>query len=160
MMAFYEDVEDQLDAQLEKLVVDAKIPTQGLETAAFQDELLNRLLDLRMLSATIDFTKDRAEIKKDSTDDLSEYCAGTDKDPGMDEPTKKKLLQAGYKASEIDAFDDQLVFARNRNWIPKLDKLLANGDVFIAVGADHLIGKPGVVELLRARGYEVTRVTH
>ncbi|MEO0360536.1 MAG: TraB/GumN family protein, partial [Pseudomonadota bacterium] len=35
---------------------------------------------------------------------------------------------------------------------------LAKGGVFIAVGALHLPTEDGLVELLRADGYEVTRV--
>jgi uncharacterized protein YbaP (TraB family) len=52
-----------------------------------------------------------------------------------------------------------MVYARNADWIPKLEKILAQGDVFIAVGADHLSGPKGVVALLQKRGYKLTRVT-
>jgi uncharacterized protein YbaP (TraB family) len=51
------------------------------------------------------------------------------------------------------------VFERNAKWIPELEPLFAKGDVFVAVGADHLIGDRGVVALLRARGFTVTRIT-
>jgi uncharacterized protein YbaP (TraB family) len=51
------------------------------------------------------------------------------------------------------------VFSRNRDWIPKLEKLFAQGDVFVAVGADHLIGDKGVIKLLEARGFTAKRIT-
>ena len=61
--------------------------------------------------------------------------------------------------AEIDKLDEKLVYARNDDWIPKLEKLFATGGVFVAVGADHLSGPRGVIALLAARGFKVTRVT-
>jgi len=53
----------------------------------------------------------------------------------------------------------QAIFgARNERWIPFLERLAAEGGAFVAVGAGHLIGKDGLVALLRARGYHVARV--
>ena len=160
MLVMYEDITNMLDKQIEDVVAKAKIPARGLETAAFQDRVLDQLLDLRMLKATVEQTKDRAEMKKESGEDLREYCSGTDDSPGMDDDTKSKLRKAGYTDVELDAIDDKLVFARNRDWIPKLERLFEQDGVFVAVGADHLIGKRGVVSLLRARGFEITRITH
>jgi uncharacterized protein YbaP (TraB family) len=51
-----------------------------------------------------------------------------------------------------------LLGARNERWIPFLEQLAAEGGAFVAVGAGHLIGKDGLVALLRACGYRVTRV--
>jgi uncharacterized protein YbaP (TraB family) len=47
----------------------------------------------------------------------------------------------------------KLLDERNENWIPKLKPLLAEGSTFIAVGALHLPGELGLLELLRAEGY-------
>jgi uncharacterized protein YbaP (TraB family) len=38
------------------------------------------------------------------------------------------------------------------------EPILARGNVFMAVGALHLIGDEGLVELLRKKGYTVTAV--
>lgn len=45
---------------------------------------------------------------------------------------------------------------RNENWIKQLPAMLEEGNRFIAVGALHLAGKKGLVELLRKQGYTVT----
>lgn len=46
---------------------------------------------------------------------------------------------------------------RNRNWIETIKGLLSgSGSHFIAVGAGHVVGAEGVVELLRAGGFHVT----
>jgi uncharacterized protein YbaP (TraB family) len=52
------------------------------------------------------------------------------------------------------------LLARNRSWIPALEKAHAAGGAFVAVGALHLVGEGSVVELLRARGFTVERATH
>jgi hypothetical protein len=158
MIALYEDKLAALDIELEKVAADEHIPTRGLETSAFQDHLLVELMDLRMLKAAIAGTPDRETLKREAIDDLSEYCAGTGESPGMDEHAKEKMRAAGYSNQEIAEIDDKLVFARNRDWIPKLETILAPGDVFVAVGADHLIGPRGVVALLAAKGWKATRV--
>lgn len=158
MIAMYEDIGAMLDIEIQRQAAAAKIPTAGLESSAFQDELLEKLLDIKMLRAEVSHTKDRAELATESTKDLSEYCAGSDDQPGMDEETKRDMLASGYTQQEIDSIDEQMVYARNASWIPKLEKLFAGGDVFVAVGADHLIGQRGVVALLTARGFKVTRV--
>ncbi|HUS30425.1 MAG TPA: TraB/GumN family protein [Kofleriaceae bacterium] len=158
LIAMYEDIGAMLDSEIQRQVQAAKIPTMGLETSAFQDTLLQKLLDIRMLKAEVAHTDGRDELAKESKEDLSEYCAGSDDKPGMDDDTRKDLLEAGYTAAEIDSIDDQMVYQRNASWIPKLEKLFAKGDVFVAVGADHLTGDRGVVALLAKRGFTVKRV--
>ncbi len=154
-----EDTTAILDKEIQDDAGSASIPTGGLETSDFQDHVLAKLLDLRMLKATIESTKDRAELDHDSAKDLREYCLGSNETPGTDAETRAKLKTAGYSDAEIDTEDDILVFSRNRDWIPKLEKLFAQGDVFVAVGADHLIGDKGVIKLLEARGFTAKRVT-
>lgn len=158
LAGIYEDISQTLDVEIEKVAAAHRIPIQGLETNDFQDKLLDKLLDLRMLKATIAGTKSRDELVHDSDDDLAKYCAGTDQDPGLEAKMKKQLHDAGYSDKEITDLDDIMLYARNRDWIPKLDKILANGDVFIAVGADHLRGPRGVIAALAAKGYTIARI--
>jgi uncharacterized protein YbaP (TraB family) len=159
MLVMYEDIGAQLDMEIQNQVQEAKIPTKGLERSEFQDRLLNKLLDLRALKAAVKGTKDRAEIQKDSHDDISEYCAGTDDKPGMDDDDRQDMLDAGYTPAELDQIDEEMVFKRNADWIPKLEKILETDHTFIAVGADHLTGPRGVVAMLEKRGYKLTRIT-
>ena len=48
---------------------------------------------------------------------------------------------------------------RNKRWIPKLADLMKNKTLFIAVGAGHLAGENGVIQLLRNQGYTVMPIT-
>jgi len=51
---------------------------------------------------------------------------------------------------------DVLIVERNQKWIETIKEVLAgSGTHFIAVGAGHLAGPQGVVELLRAEGLEI-----
>ena len=51
---------------------------------------------------------------------------------------------------------DALLRERNEDWVPQIEAMLDDpGTVLIAVGAGHLAGRDSVIELLRAKGYEV-----
>ena len=62
-------------------------------------------------------------------------------------------------SAEFPAFNERLIDARNRAWIPKIEKFIASGKTyFVVVGAGHLGGSGGVPALLRARGYWVEQM--
>ena len=69
-------------------------------------------------------------------------------------------LEAFIKKSEdgISLYEDLLLNNRNRNWVIKLKTIMHERPVTIAVGAGHLPGKTGVIELLRKEGYKVIPV--
>ena len=51
-----------------------------------------------------------------------------------------------------------LIAARNRRWADTIEALLARSDaVFVVVGAAHVVGPDNLIDLLRDRGYRVTR---
>jgi uncharacterized protein YbaP (TraB family) len=51
-----------------------------------------------------------------------------------------------------------LVTDRNRSWMTRLDKMLNDKqDYLVIVGAMHLVGKDGLVELLKQRGFKVVQ---
>jgi uncharacterized protein YbaP (TraB family) len=50
---------------------------------------------------------------------------------------------------------DAFLSDRNRRWIPRMEGYMSKGPVFFAVGAGHLPGKAGVLQLLRKSGYQV-----
>ena len=159
LMMMYEDKTSALDLEIEQLASDSKLKTGGLESSAFQSKLLEELLDVRMLKATIEGTTDRKTMEKDSFDDLQEYCAGTDDSPGMDAHAIKQMKDAGYTDAEIKRLDERMLDERNLKWIPQLDKLFTAGNVFVVVGADHLSGPKGVVKLMQAKGFKAERIS-
>lgn len=53
---------------------------------------------------------------------------------------------------------DKLLDIRNENWIPVIGKYAKEEPTFFGVGAGHLAGKKGVINLLRKAGYTVKAV--
>lgn len=78
------------------------------------------------------------------------------------EAYKNEDLDKMWKISQQDpdpsAFMDVLIDKRNKSWIPKLQAQLDKGGAFIAVGALHLPGNDGLIELLRKEGYTLKPV--
>ena len=63
------------------------------------------------------------------------------------------LLSDEYKS--FPALYRLLVSDRNKRWVPQIEKLLhANQDYFVVVGALHLVGDGGLLELMRHDGYK------
>lgn len=55
-------------------------------------------------------------------------------------------------------YNDVLITNRNKMWIPRIDKIVKETPTFFGVGALHLVGKEGVIKLLRKKGYKVEPV--
>jgi len=142
-----------------KLGEDAKASgkqLQGLETIADQ---LGAMASLPMdfhLKGLIDTLKLGRRI-----DDVIEtmivlYVKG---DTGTFWPLFRAVLpndeadKAGYAA-----FEQALIVERNKTMAKNAEPILAAGNAFIAVGALHLPGQEGLIELLRKRGHSVSAV--
>jgi uncharacterized protein YbaP (TraB family) len=57
--------------------------------------------------------------------------------------------------SGIANFEDVFLNNRNANWIPVIEGLIKKQPTFVAVGAAHLGGEKGVLNLLKLKGYIV-----
>ena len=65
------------------------------------------------------------------------------------------LLTLSAQDPEIEEHLGSLLYERNQNWVPQLEEYIKKESVFIAVGAGHLPGEEGVINLLRNKGYTV-----
>ncbi|AOZ68792.1 hypothetical protein LPB142_05225 [Rhodobacter xanthinilyticus] len=76
--------------------------------------------------------------------------------------SRHEALAAGLDpeevAAQMDLAEELLVVRRNRAWIAPVEAALAEGPAVLAVGALHLSGAVGVLALLEAEGFTVTRV--
>ncbi|MBT8493834.1 MAG: TraB/GumN family protein, partial [Deltaproteobacteria bacterium] len=71
---------------------------------------------------------------------------------------RKAMVELVFSEENLAKFPklyEELFLARNKAWVPKLERHFQNGRTFVAVGAGHLLGKDSVVAMLEARGYEV-----
>lgn len=55
----------------------------------------------------------------------------------------------------IEVSQEVLLDNRNKNWVIQLNTIMKKKALFVAVGAGHLVGKNGLITLLRAAGYTV-----
>lgn len=53
---------------------------------------------------------------------------------------------------------EQLIVERNLTMLKGIDSLIKQGSVFTAVGAGHLSGEQGLIQLLRKKGYKLRKV--
>jgi uncharacterized protein YbaP (TraB family) len=123
-----------------------KKPVNGLETAAFQAGLFDSIPYEQQAKELVNYI-DSADENKKATRQLAELYIHQDLDSIGQLSDKDDPGMSGYM--------DLLLYNRNRKWARELDTLLPGKSLLIAVGAAHLPGKEGVIELLRREGYTV-----
>ncbi len=116
----------------------------------------------------------------DESDDLARKASMNSYDPDRELPQwlKKELQEKGivelmedaYRDKDLDFIDSlnrvyytdlynqYMLYDRNRNMVEALDTVFQKGSVFIGIGAAHLPGEQGVIEMLREEGYTVTPI--
>ncbi|MGN6110752.1 MAG: TraB/GumN family protein [Kofleriaceae bacterium] len=78
----------------------------------------------------------------------------------------ERILGA-YAAGDLEAMQrllgvaqsETLLAARNRLWLPKLERHFAEGETFVAVGVSHLAGESGLPAMFARAGYVVERAS-
>ncbi|PPJ45316.1 polysaccharide biosynthesis protein GumN [Rhizobium sp. KAs_5_22] len=146
-----------LDKHIAENAIKAGKKVVGLETLAEQLQAMAGLpveFHLQALIETLELG--------DKMDDVIEtmtalYLAG---DTGMTMPMLEAVAPSkpGQDESAYAAFEKRIVTDRNRIMAERAAPLLADGKVFIAVGALHLSGEQGLIELLRKQGFTVSAV--
>ncbi len=123
----------------------------GLETVEEQlnifDEIpyTDQIKDL-MVSVEDNLTEDKAKFQK-----LMEYYKNADLSAIQEmTETDETLTMQKHK--------DLMLNNRNKKWISKMEVFSKEQPTFFGVGAAHLIGEKGVIQLLRDQGYTVTAV--
>ena len=60
---------------------------------------------------------------------------------------------------EAPALYDTLLLQRNLKWVPQIDSMLQDADTeFVLVGAAHLVGENGLLDMLSQKGYEINQL--
>jgi uncharacterized protein YbaP (TraB family) len=74
-----------------------------------------------------------------------------------DAPTVERIVLQDLR--QEPRMYQRLLVDRNRAWLPQIDALFARpGRAFVVVGAAHLVGPDGLLELLRAKGYAIEQL--
>jgi uncharacterized protein YbaP (TraB family) len=109
-----------------------------------------------------------AEAYRDAAKDKDKKSRNVDPDDGYGSGN----LQEAYRTGNLDwldsinrynsfslAFDEKFLYRRNEIQANSIDSILKTGQsLFVGVGAAHLPGNRGVIEMLRNRGYKVRPV--
>ena len=139
------DPEQGVEKQLtRKAAVDHK-PITGFETLEEQLGLLANL-SKEDQAKFLDLTLEEMNEMHGETDALlAAWRTG-------DAAKLASMLSDEYKVAP--ALYRMLVADRNKRWMPEIEKLLKDKqDYLIVVGALHLVGNGGLLELTKARGY-------
>jgi uncharacterized protein YbaP (TraB family) len=144
------DPEAGVEKQLERRAREEQKPIQGLETL---DQQLGQLDSLtyeqqgRFLELTVE---EMHEMESDTDDMLRAWRAG-------DIKALSTLLSAEY--DDFPELYRALVTERNKRWMPKIEALLKDKqDYMVVVGALHLVGDDGLLDLARKRGLKPSPV--
>jgi len=134
--------------EMELLKLDGAVgkPVDELETADFQIKLMNEFFKAEDLYTYLrDIDKMKGETKK-----LVTAYFGNKPD---------ELEELLLKTSSMSAEKEEMMLTkRNQEWLNKMPEMMKNNSTFFAVGAAHLLGKNGVIKLLKDKGYTVTPV--
>jgi uncharacterized protein YbaP (TraB family) len=72
----------------------------------------------------------------------------------------QKLTQLLTDTNSISVNTTAFIDERNARWIPSIEQKIKNNTCFIAVGAGHLGGPKGLIQLLVDKGYTITPIPY
>ena len=133
-----------VETELMTLAKENKKEIKGLETMAFQAAVFD----------SIPYTQQAKELLK-TIDNLEAYKKYFDTMVRVYKSQQLNKIEDLFSKSEFGMQDNQdiLLDNRNKNWVNQLNVILKKESVFIAVGAGHLVGNMGLINLLRKEGY-------
>lgn len=127
------------------------LPILGLETVQDQVNAINsQPLDSQVVSLK------KTILNYDSVKQVMNKMIAVYKENNID-----RLYQFLQDNSDgNDNFERDMLVTRNVKWIPVIEKAIQEKPSFFAVGAGHLGGKQGVLNLLKEQGYTLTPVLY
>ncbi len=144
------DANSGVDRQLAQRAKQVNKPVSGLETAESQFNLLDGLppsLQEMMLRHSL---SEMDQIEKMVDNIVRAWRNG-------DVAAAEKLFLGSMQ--DYPEIQEKMLDERNRNWLAQIEKFINQGeDTLVVVGAAHLVGKNGVIELLKGRGYKVEQM--
>ena len=143
-----------LDIKLAKDAEGSGKKIEGLETMLEQVNAINSLPNEMSVKNLVETIKLGSKIEDVMETMIVLYTEGK---VGTIMPFAKYVIpQSDESQAYNDDFEEKLIHIRNQTMATRADKILAEGNAFIAVGAMHLVGDKGLVEKFRAAGYTVT----
>lgn len=131
---------------LQKAMKDKK-SIKGLEKVEDQMKSINEAYDLKSIIAQLKMDKEYQILFRK-----------------MIEAFKNENVQSLYSLFKDERFmnarqEKAMLTNRNQNWVKVMPDMMKNESSLFAVGGSHLMGKNGIIPLLRAKGYTVRPVS-
>lgn len=142
----YKDTSEPMDIYFQRLAADKK-KLVGLETL---DQQMNILFNSKTLKQNGEQLIDLVNNKEQVRDSLIRMNILYDHQD-LDQLHTMMRSEKHYAQR-----DTEILFDRNLAWLQKLLELFREQSTFVAVGALHLPGEEGLINLLRQHGYIVT----
>ena len=143
-----------IDAHFQKVAKKAGKRVTGLESVDFQIETLYK-------GATIERQKQQLLCMIDNDGyyslqmkELSAAFFAQDMQ-ALQEVTEEKI---GNSCDSTPEEEEALIYGRNAAWAEKMPAMMGEASALFVVGAAHLPGEKGVLEMLKTRGYTVEAV--
>ena len=127
----------------------------GLETMAFQIETIFKGMTLERQKELLMCQVDNATFMDMMAEDIVRAFYTQDIN-AIEKAMDAKLHNSCDNSPEEE---DRMIYKRNADWLTKMPALMAQKPTFFAVGAGHLPGERGVLNLLRKAGYTVEGVS-
>jgi hypothetical protein len=143
-----------LDMQLYQRALQAGKPVYGLESIREQLAVFDDMPESEQLVLLRDAVENFPEI-----DAMHRELLAAWKQRDLDTllAINAAAMQAGDRELAAE-FEDRLITRRNRLMAERLQPYLQEGDAFVAVGALHLPGETGLLNLLEQRGYTIRMI--
>ena len=126
---------------------------RGLESMSYQASLLDSIPYKMQAEQLLQYIEKAEKGGDDEDKELNEMMKA------YKQQDLKKLEELMVAADPgLSGFTELLLYNRNYNWTDKLKNLLPGRSLLIAVGAGHLPGTKGMINLLRLAGYTLTPV--
>lgn len=137
------------EKEFESLAKNNKKTIEGLESVTEQLELFTSLPKKDQTEMVMSSLRDEANAKSSFEEMQKIYLSQNIDD-----------LYTFMKKENDSPVNSSRTFLEDRNqkWIPQMEKMMENKSVFFAVGAAHLAGPEGVIELLIKKGYTLTPI--
>jgi len=139
------DAQSGVEQQLAQRAQGDHKPISGLETLAEQLGVLGAMSDEDQVRFLDMIVTEMDDVGNDTQQVITAWRNG-------DAARLGALLGEEYKS--FPALYRTLVSERTRHWLPQIEKLLQDRqDYFVVVGALHLVGEGGLLDLMRRDGY-------
>ena len=124
-----------------------------LESVDYQINLLSGFSDGEQEAFLLSTLGGLSSYKKEADKLLDAWISGDA--GGMESILRESITEDKQTASVFD----KLLYERNRNMVSKIEGYLKTGEThFVVVGAAHLLGEKGIINLLRQKGYQVEQM--